>query len=237
MRELSFFARVLTLFPEAFPGALGVSIPNRSKNKLWDFEVINIRDYAKDKHQTTDDKPAGGGHGMIIKPDVLSEAVISNEDGIRRKYLLSPRGRVFNQEIAHEIVSYKNVMFVCGRYEGVDQRIIDHHELEEISIGDYILSGGEVAAQAIIDSCIRLVPGVLSGKNPHLEESFNKGQYQDLLEYPQYTKPNIWNDYRIPDILLSGDHNKIAKWRLEESEKITRKCRPDLWNKYIDKKN
>lgn len=236
MHNFSFFARILTLFPEAFPGALGISVPNRSKGRLWDIEAINIRDYAEDKHSTVDDKPAGGGHGMIMKPDVVSKAIENNQKGINKKYLLSPRGKVFNQSLANEMVKNKNIMLICGRYEGIDQRVIDYHELEEVSIGDFILSGGEIASQVIIDSCLRLIPGVLSGDNPHLEESFSKGEYKYLLEYPQYTKPNFWNSLEIPEILLSGNHQKISQWRLDQAKKITNKRRPDLWFEYINKK-
>lgn len=229
-----FHAKVLTLFPEAFPGVLDISVIGKSLGNLWNLDVINIRDYALDRRQTVDDKPAGGGHGMVMKPDILSKAIEANSsEGI---YLMSPRGSVFSQKKAHEILQKKQATFICGRYEGVDQRLIDYYNLEEISIGDYIVSGGEVAAQTIIDACVRLIPGVLSGEEAHEEESVSPGEYEFLLEYPHYTKPNLWNNRAIPEILFSGDHKKIKLWRLEEAKKLTKERRPDLWERYISKK-
>lgn len=229
--------KVLTLFPEAFPGLLDLSVIGRAKEKLWKLEIINIRDYSFDNRQTVDEKTAGGGHGMIIKPDVLSSAITNNQYNVTKKYLLSPRGKLFTQKKANEILLEKNVMLICGRYEGVDQRVIDYHDLEEISIGDYVLSGGEIAAQVIIDACVRLIPGVLLGESPHEEESLSEGKYEYLLEYPHYTKPNIWKGIAIPEVLLSGNHKKIAEWRLEQAKSMTRERRSDLWNKYLRKKN
>lgn len=230
---LEFFVKILTLFPSAFPGTLDLSVIGKSRSKLWDLETINIRDYTADKYKTVDDTPAGGGHGMVLKPDILSKAITANSNNIAKIYLLSPRGKVLTQKKAHKIVEEKNIMLICGRYEGIDQRVIDYHKIEEISVGDYVLSGGEIAAQLLIDCCVRLIPGVLQGQNPHQEESFAHGEYEDLLEYPHYTKPNIWQNQKIPEVLLSGNHKKISEWRLEEAKKLTKERRPDLWTKHL----
>lgn len=225
-----FNVKVLTIFPEMFPGPLGNSVVgNALSKKLWNIEAVNIRDFAKDKHSSVDDYPIGGGSGMLMKPDVLGDAIDHACQGMQKKKIiyLSPRGKVFNQKIAKEIVDSENVVLLCGRYEGIDQRVIDHYEIEEVSLGDYVISGGELAAYVIIDSCVRLVPGVL--KDNDMEESFALGtKYEKLLEYPQYTRPREWRNMNAPDILLSGDHKKIEEWRLKKAQEITKKHRPDL---------
>lgn len=226
----NFSVKILTIFPSMFPGPLNESVVGEAlKKKLWNFEAINIRDFSTDKHKTVDDYPVGGGGGMLIKPDVLGSAIdsISRENDIKKIIYLSPRGKLLNQKVVKEILDYKEIILICGRYEGIDQRVIDHYDIEEISIGDYVLSGGEIAAYALIDSCVRLIPGVL--KNVDMEESFALNtKYEQLLEYPQYTKPNTWKGRSVPGILLGGNHKKIDEWRLEKSKEITAKNRPDL---------
>ena len=227
-------ARIFTLYPEMFPGPLGRSLYAKAlKKKLWDLEVINIRDSALDKHKTVDDTPFGGGSGMLLKPDVLSKSLDSNITKGEKVFYLSPRGKIFDQKIAKKFSNEKIINLVCGHFEGVDERILKTRNIEEISIGDYILSGGETAALVILDSVIRLLPGVLGNETSKIDESFENG----LLEYPQYTKPQIWEKKNVPDVLLSGDHAKIKSWRLSQSEDITRRQRPDLWKKYLNKKN
>ena len=227
-------ARIFTLYPEMFPGPLGRSLYAKAlKKKLWDLEVINIRDSALDKHKTVDDNPFGGGSGMLLKPDVLSKSLDSNIIKGEKVFYLSPRGKIFDQKIAKKFSNEKIINLVCGHFEGVDERILKTRNIEEISIGDYILSGGETAAFVILDSIIRLLPGVLGNETSKIDESFENG----LLEYPQYTKPQIWEKKNVPDVLLSGDHAKIKSWRLSQSEDITRRQRPDLWKKYLNKKN
>ncbi len=227
-------ARIFTLYPEMFPGPLGRSLYAKAlKKKLWDLEVINIRDSALDKHKTVDDTPFGGGSGMLLKPDVLSKSLDSNITKGEKIFYLSPRGKIFDQKIAKKFSNEKIINLVCGHFEGVDERILKTRNIEEISIGDYILSGGETAALVILDSVIRLLPGVLGNETSKIDESFENG----LLEYPQYTKPQIWEKKNVPDVLLSGDHAKIKSWRLSQSEDITRRQRPDLWKKHLNKKN
>ena len=227
-------ARIFTLYPEMFPGPLGRSLYAKAlKKKLWDLEVINIRDSALDKHKTVDDNPFGGGSGMLLKPDVLSKSLDSNIIKGEKVFYLSPRGKIFDQKIAKKFSNEKIINLVCGHFEGVDERILKTRNIEELSIGDYILSGGETAAFVILDSVIRLLPGVLGNETSKIDESFENG----LLEYPQYTKPQIWEKKNVPDVLLSGDHAKIKSWRLSQSEDITRRQRPDLWKKYLNKKN
>jgi tRNA (guanine37-N1)-methyltransferase len=220
-----FKAKILTLFPEAFPGLLELSITGKAlANKTVQIEVINIRDYAKDQRKTVDDAPFGGGHGMLIKADVLGDAIESNMDNVEKIFYLSPRGRVFNQVKAKQISQFNTIMLICGRYEGIDQRVIDYFNIEEISIGDYILTGGELAAQVILDSVFRLLPGVLGGQDPHSQESFaTEGKFKGLVEYHQYTKPRIWKNIEVPEILLSGNHEKIYQHRLEQAIAVTNK--------------
>ena len=225
-------SKVFTLYPEIFPGLLKEGIFGKAlENKLWDMEVINIRDATNDKHKTVDDTPYGGGSGMLLKADVLAKSLDKNKVDGERIFYLSPRGKKFDQRFADELSKEKSISLICGHFEGVDERILETRNIEEISIGDYVLSGGETAAFVVLDSILRLLPGVLGNKKSADDESFQNG----LLEYPQYTKPKIWEEKSVPEILLSGDHNKIKDWRLSQSEAITRNRRPDLWQKY--KKN
>ena len=225
-------AQVFTLYPEIFPGPLSKGLYGKAlSNNLWNLKVINIRDSADDKHKTVDDTPYGGGSGMLLKADVLAKSLDENKNEGERILYLSPKGKKFDQNLAKELANEKSLSLICGHFEGVDERILSTRNIEEISIGDYVLSGGESAAYVVIDSILRLLPGVLGNENSKLDETFENG----LLEYPQYTKPQIWEEKAVPDVLLSGDHNKIKDWRLSQSEAITRVRRPDLWEKY--KKN
>ena len=225
-------AQVFTLFPEVFPGPLTKGLYGKALSKeLWNLKVVNIRDAAEDKHKTVDDTPYGGGSGMLLKADTLAKSLDQNKIEGDRIIYLSPKGKKFDQSRAQELSKEKSVSFICGHFEGVDERVLSTRNIEEISIGDYVLSGGETAAFVVIDSILRLLPGVLGNENSNIDESFENG----LLEYPQYTKPQIWEQKTVPEVLLSGDHNKIKDWRLSQSEAITRDRRPDLWQKY--KKN
>ena len=225
-------ARIFTLYPEFFPGPLGKGLYGKAlAEKIWKLETVNIRDYATDKHKTVDDTTYGGGSGMLIKPDVLANSLDKNINSKEKIIYLSPRGKLFNQKLAKELSKEKTVNLICGHFEGVDQRVIESRNIEEVSIGDVVLSGGESAAFVMLDAIIRLLPGVLGNETSVEEESFENG----LLEYPQYTKPQNWEEKTVPDVLLSGDHAKIKDWRLSQSEAITRDRRPDLWQKY--KKN
>ncbi|MDA8612519.1 tRNA (guanosine(37)-N1)-methyltransferase TrmD [Candidatus Pelagibacter bacterium] len=225
-------AQVFTLYPEVFPGPLSKGLYGKAlSKKLWNLNIVNIRDAAEDKHKTVDDTPYGGGSGMLLKADVLAKSLDQNKIEGEKVIYLSPKGKKFDQNYAQELSNEKSVSFICGHFEGVDERVLSTRNIEEISIGDYILSGGETAAFVVIDSILRLLPGVLGNENSRLDESFENG----LLEYPQYTKPQIWEKKAVPEVLLSGDHSKIKDWRLSQSEAITRVRRPDLWQKY--KKN
>ena len=225
-------ARIFTLYPEFFPGPLGKGLYGKAlAEKIWKLETVNIRDYATDKHKTVDDTTYGGGSGMLIKPDVLANSLDKNINSKEKIIYLSPRGKLFNQKLAKELSKERTVNLICGHFEGVDQRVIESRNIEEVSIGDFVLSGGESAAFAMLDAILRLLPGVLGNETSVEEESFENG----LLEYPQYTKPQVWEEKTVPDVLLSGDHAKIKDWRLSQSEAITRDRRPDLWQKY--KKN
>ena len=227
-----FFVRIFTLYPEFFPGPLDKSLYGKAlSKKIWDMEIVNIRNFAKDKHKVVDDTPFGGGSGMLIKPDVIAEAIDQKVDRGEKIIYLSPKGKIFNQSLAKKYSKKKKINILCGHFEGIDQRVIDNRNIEEISLGDFIVSGGESASFVFLDSILRLIPGVLGNLKSTDEESFEKG----LLEYPQYTKPQIWEKKVVPDVLLSGDHAKIKHWRLSQSEAITRDRRPDLWQKY--KKN
>ena len=227
-----FQAQVFTLYPEVFPGPLAKGLYGKAlSNKLWNLNVINIRDAATDKHKTVDDTPYGGGTGMLLKPDVLAKSIDQNSNKGERIFYLSPKGKRFDQNLAQNLSKEKSFSLICGHFEGVDERVLTTRNIEEISIGDYILSGGEAAALVVLDSVLRLLPGVLGNEKSASEETFENG----LLEYPQYTKPQIWEQKSVPDVLLSGDHAKIKDWRLSQSEAITRVRRPDLWQKY--KKN
>ncbi len=238
--------RVLTLFPEMFPGPLGVSLAGKAlENGVWALETVDIRTFARDKHRSVDDTPFGGGPGMVMRPDVLDAALeasagapgASGRDGRERgrAIYLSPRGRLLDQALVRELAAGPGVTLLCGRYEGVDERVIDAHALEEVSLGDFVLSGGEPAALALIDACVRLLPGVMGNAGTAGEESFEGG----LLEYPHYTRPAVWTDGQgveraVPEVLLSGHHEKVRAWRLAGAEAVTRARRPDLWRPYAE---
>jgi len=222
-------AQVFTLYPEIFPGPLSKGLYGKAMSKnLWNLKIVNIRDAAEGKHKTVDDTPYGGGSGMLLKADVLAKSIDQNRIEGEKILYLSPKGKKFDQSYAKKLASEKSLSLICGHFEGVDERVLTTRNIEEISIGDYVLSGGETAAYVVIDSVLRLLPGVLGNDNSKNEETFENG----LLEYPQYTKPQIWEEKGVPDVLLSGDHNKIKDWRLSQSESITRDRRPDLWKKY-----
>ena len=224
-----FLSRIFTLYPEYFPGYLNKGLFGKAMSeKIWNLETVNIRDYTIDKHKTVDDTPYGGGNGMLIKTDVLAKSLDENIKGKEKIIYLSPKGKLFDHKYAKELSGEKSLNLICGHFEGIDERIIQSRNIEEISIGDFILSGGETAAFVILDAILRFLPGILGNENSTEEESFENG----LLEYPQYTKPQIWEDKSVPDVLLSGDHAKIKDWRLSQSEAITRDRRPDLWQKY-----
>ena len=219
-------ATALSIFPEMFPGPLGGSLAGKALDRgLWSLEAIDIRNFATDKHRTVDDTPAGGGPGMVMKADVVARAIDAVASDDRPRLLMSPRGAPLTQARVAELAKGPGLVLVCGRFEGVDERVIEGRKLEEISIGDYVLSGGEIAAFAVIDACVRLLPGVMGKEASGAEESFAVG----LLEYPQYTRPQIWEGRAIPDVLTSGDHGKIAAWRRAEAERLTSSRRPDLW--------
>ena len=228
-----FIAQVFTLYPDCFPGPLDKGLYGKAmEKKIWDLKIVDIREYALDKHKTVDDTPYGGGSGMLLKPDVVAKSLDANIKNGEKIFYLSPRGKVFNQNIAKEISKENKVNLICGHFEGIDQRVLDNREIEEISIGDFVLSGGETASYVFLDAILRLIPGVIGNEESKNEESFENG----LLEYPQYTKPQIWEEKSVPNVLLSGDHAKIKDWRLTQSKVITRDRRPDLWQKY-NKKN
>jgi|TARA_B100001741_G_scaffold223521_1_gene185650 tRNA (guanine37-N1)-methyltransferase len=227
-----FEARIFTLYPDLYPGPLGEGLYGKALNeKKWNLEIVNIRDSAKDKHKTVDDAPYGGGSGMLIRPDVIANSLDQKIKPDEKVIYLSPKGKLFNQDVAKELSKKKKLNLICGHFEGIDQRVIDTRNIEELSIGDFILSGGETAAFVVLDVILRLLPGVIGNKNSVVEETFENG----LLEYPQYTKPQVWEEKTVPEVLLSGDHSKIKDWRLSKSEAITRDRRPDMWQKY--KKN
>jgi tRNA (guanine37-N1)-methyltransferase len=220
-------ATVLTLFPDMFPGPLGVSLAGKAlASGLWALEARDIRDSATDRHRSVDDTPAGGGPGMVLRADVLAAAIDAADiSPDRPRLLMSPRGRPLTQSLVAELAYGPGPLIVCGRFEGIDERVIEARRLEEVSIGDYVLSGGEIGAMALIDACVRLLPGVMGKQASGTEESFSEG----LLEYPQYTRPQEFEGRSIPEILVSGDHAKVAAWRLAQSEALTRARRPDLW--------
>jgi len=218
-------ATVLTIFPEMFPGPLGVSLAGKALEKgLWALDAADIRDHATDKHRTVDDTPAGGGPGMVMKADVLARAIDAAGEG-RPRLLMSPRGMPLTQARVAELSGGPGAIILCGRFEGVDERLIEGRGLEEVSLGDFVLSGGEIAAMALIDACVRLLPGVMGREASGAEESFAEG----LLEYPHYTRPQLWEGRAIPEVLLSGDHGRVTAWRRGEAEKLTQERRPDLW--------
>ena len=222
-------AGVVTLFPGSFPGTLGMSICGKALDRgIWALKTWDIRDFAVDRHKTVDSSPYGGGPGMVLRPDVLDRTLEAISDVPGRRICLSPRGRRFDQAFAKELAHEPGVVLVCGRYEGIDQRVIEAREMEEVSLGDFVLSGGEIAAQALLDATVRLLPGVIGSEQGLDEESFEDG----LLEYPQYTHPKIWKGRSVPEVLLSGNHKKIAEWKKQQSELVTRNYRPDLWEAY-----
>lgn len=227
-------ATVLTLFPEMFPGPLGVSLAGRALAAgIWALEARDIRDSATDRHRSVDDTPAGGGPGMVLRADVLAKAIDAIEASANRpRLVMSPRGRPLTQSRVAELAAGPGPLLICGRFEGIDQRVIDARNLEEVSIGDYVLSGGEIAAMALIDACVRLLPGVMGKIESGTDESFSAG----LLEYPQYTRPQAFEGQPIPEILLSGDHARVAAWRRAEAEALTRRRRPELWQAYANQK-
>jgi tRNA (guanine37-N1)-methyltransferase len=226
-------ASVLTIFPEMFPGPLSVSLAGKAlASKLWSLEAIDIRACATDRHRTVDDTPAGGGPGMVMKADVLARAIDALPADKRPRLLMSPRGTPLTQRRVRQLADSQGVVILCGRFEGVDERLIAARQLEEISLGDFVLSGGEPAAIALLDACVRLIPGVMGKENSAAEESFSQG----LLEYPQYTRPPVWEGHAIPDVLTSGDHARVAAWRRAEAERLTRERRPDLWSAYQARK-
>ncbi|NVK33557.1 MAG: tRNA (guanosine(37)-N1)-methyltransferase TrmD [Rhodobacteraceae bacterium] len=229
---MSFRSTILTLYPDMFPGPLGQSLSGRALSRgLWDLETSQIREFATDKHRSVDDTPAGGGAGMVLRADILAKAIdaAAPADDLRPRILMSPRGKPFTQQRAHELAEGPGVIIVCGRFEGVDQRVIDSRDLEEVSIGDYILSGGEIGAITMLDAIVRLIPGVMGNMESADTESFETG----LLEHPQYTRPADFEGLTIPEVLTSGNHKKIAEWQMEQAEKLTRQRRPDLWEAYL----
>ncbi len=229
-----FEVKIFTLYPDMYPGALDKRVYNQAREKkIWDLKVINIRDYATDKHNSVDDTPFGGGNGMLLRPDVVASALDANLENNEITVYLSPKGKKFDQDAAKKFSKQKKLNLLCGHFEGIDQRLLESRNIEEYSIGDFILSGGETASFAVVDSVVRLLPGVLGNDQSSKEETFEN----NLLEYPQFTKPKNWEGKSPPEVLLSGDHAKIKGWRLSQSEDITRRQRPDLWKKYLDKKN
>ena len=224
---MSFSADIITLFPELFPGPLGASVIGRGAAAgLWSLKLTQLRDFATDKHHSVDDTPAGGGAGMVLKPDVLAAAIdaVSHQNDTRPRLLMSPRGKPLTQARARALAAGPGVVIVCGRFEGVDERVIEARNLEEVSIGDYVLAGGEVAAMVLLEAVVRLIPGVLGGEDSHADESFENG----VLEYPQYTRPQSFEGREIPAVLISGDHAKVEQWRREQALTLTKARRPDL---------
>ncbi len=225
-------ARIITLFPEAFPGILDLSLTGKARDfGLWQLETLDLRTFGIGKHRNVDDTPAGGGAGMVLRADVVDAAITAADSGKPRDrwpvIYLSPRGKPFDQATAQRLAACDGITLLCGRFEGVDQRVLDHHAVEEVSLGDFVLTGGEIAATALIDATVRLLPGVLGNDASTEEESFSQG----LLEHPHYTRPAIWRDLPIPEVLQSGNHAAIARWREEQAEAITKTRRPDLWEK------
>lgn len=223
-------ARVLTIFPAMFPGPLGLSLAGKAMERgAWALEVLDIRDFARDRHRSVDDAPFGGGAGMVMRPDVVDSALASVEDRPGPVINLSPRGRLLSQARARELAAEPGITLLCGRYEGLDQRVLDAREIEEVSIGDYVLAGGELAAMVLIEAIVRLMPGVMSNEESATEESFDR----HLLEYPHYTRPALWQGRAVPEVLTSGHHEEIRRWRKAQAERITKERRPDLWARYV----
>ena len=230
---MTFAATILTLFPEMFPGSLGISLAGKALDDgLWSLDARDIRASTTDKHRTVDDHPAGGGAGMVLKPDILA-AAIDAAPHVGPRLLMSPRGKPITQDFVRELAQGEGCLIVCGRFEGIDERVIEKRSLIEVSLGDFVLSGGEPAALALLDAVVRLLPGVMGKMESGEEESFEDG----LLEHPHYTKPRLWEGLEIPQILVSGDHKAIAKWKRDQREALTKQRRPDLWQKYLPNKN
>ena len=226
---MSWRATVLTIFPEMLPGPLAYSLAGKALEAgIWQLETVDIRDFARDKHRSVDDAPFGGGPGMVLRPDVL-DAAIAGAGGVGPLILLSPRGRPLDQDRVRALAAMPGVRLICGRFEGVDERVLEARSVEEVSLGDFVLSGGEPAAIALIDACVRLLPGVVGCAETLAEESFAEG----LLEYPHYTRPQLWQGRAVPDVLVSGDHQRVRNWRRAEAERLTRERRPDLWRRHV----
>ena len=226
--------QIFTLYPDLYPGLLDVGIYKKAKEKQkWSLKIVDIRDYAFDDNRTVDDTPFGGGNGMLLKPDVVASALDKNIKSEEKIIYLSPKGKMLDQKEVKSLSKLKKINILCGHFEGIDQRLLETRNIEEYSIGDFILSGGESASFVFVDALVRLIPGVLGNANSAKDESFEN----NLLEYPQYTKPRDWEGKKVPEVLFSGDHAKIKGWRLSQSEAITQRQRPDLWKKYLDKKN
>lgn len=228
-------AKIITLFPQAFPGVLGESLTGKALDEgLWQLETVELRRFGEGRHRNVDDTPAGGGAGMVIRPDILGQAIAHAQDGVKGNWplvYLSPRGKPFTQETARAWSKADGLTMICGRFEGIDERVIEHFGIQEVSLGDFVLTGGEIAAQAMIDATVRLIPNVLGNSASTEEESHSNG----LLEHPQYTRPAEWMGRKIPDVLMSGHHGKIAEWRREMSEQLTRERRPDLWKRHSER--
>lgn len=225
---MTWSATVLTIFPEMFPGPLGASLAGKAlREGIWRLETVDIRDFARDKHRSVDDAPFGGGPGMVMRPEII-DAAIAGAGGCGPLVYLSPRGRLLNQERVRSLAAGPGVRVLCGRFEGVDERVLETREVEEVSLGDFVLSGGEPAAIALLDACVRVLPGVVGAAESLAEESFERG----LLEYPHYTRPQVWQGRAVPEALLSGHHERIRAWRLARAEEVTRARRPDLWERY-----
>lgn len=226
-------AKILTLYPDMFPGPLGHSLAGRAlSDGLWALETVDIRAFARDKHATVDGSPFGGGPGMVMRPDVV-DAALEAARSVTRPIYLTPRGRPLDQERVRELADAPEITVLCGRFEGVDERVLEARDLEQISLGDFVLSGGEPAAVALIDACVRLLPGVIGAAESVEEESFE----EDLLEYPHYTRPEDWQGHKVPELLLSGHHERIRTWRREAAEKLTRERRPDLWSRHQERRS
>lgn len=238
MTNSAWHIQLYTLYPEMFPGTLGCSLAGKALKKgVWSYETVNIRDYATDKHKTVDDIPYGGGAGMVMRPDVLSNAVQDTLKPDAKLLYMSPRGKKLTQDYISGLAKAKNIAIICGRFEGVDERVFRSIGAEEVSIGDFVLSGGEVAAMVLMDACVRLLPGVLGNKETLEEESFGgSSEYAGLLEYPLYTRPANWQGMEVPEVLRSGNHAQIKRWRLERAKELTKSRRPDLWQRYITRK-
>jgi tRNA (guanine37-N1)-methyltransferase len=228
-------ATIITIFPEMFPGPLGFSLSGKAlRSEIWNYKIVDLKDFGLTSHKNVDDKPYGGGDGLVIRPDVLGNAIDYAIEVSKTKniYYMSPRGKLINQTISQEVIDKNNIIIICGRFAGIDERVIEAYKIEELSLGDFILSGGEIACYALLDSCIRLLDGVINNYLSSQEDSFGQlGSKDAILEYPLYTKPRIWQGFEVPDVLLSGDHSAIKNWKIAKSIEVTKIRRPDLLNK------